>query len=423
MSLNFKNFRGNWFIDSDYANAMSLVVFDLLSQKKPSLLNYKTDVNINKQSVSGSSPSGPQKVALIEIKHPILKYDDRWMGVVGTSTIVSLIDKINQDDQYLGAVFDVDSGGGQSYGTPLLFEAIKNSKKPIGVFTNGVMASAAYYGFAAADVIIADPRAEAIGSLGAYTYVVDTSGILKKYGGNIHKFYASKSDEKNYEHEQVLEGNYEPYIKKILDPLVDTFHADVISVRPNISPDTLRGNTYNGVKSLEMGLVDKLGTLEDTINHVVTLAINNNHNSINMAKERPQLQTLLGLDSPLEEMDGYSSISSEDIDSIEQSLENSNNELIKARENLTGQQTQLNDLETSVNAIITSHNIEVETTATLSEKITAVNTHISDLTAKLGGKDGAEITRPIADPDETDGEGNIIDNTASHNRLAELINN
>ena len=127
-----------------------------------------------------------------------------------------------------------------------------------------------------ANHIIANKRAEAIGSIGAYTTILDLKGFYEQIGVKIHEIYATKSTDKNAEYREVLEGNYEPYLKNELDPLVDQFIEDMRNSRSNISEEVFNGATYNGPEALEKGMVDSLGDLNDAINKVFELSNNKN---------------------------------------------------------------------------------------------------------------------------------------------------
>jgi protease-4 len=59
------------------------------------------------------------------------------------------------------------------------------------------MCSGAYYIAAATQKIIANKRADAIGSIGAYATIVDSNGIFEHFGAKVHTIYAKKSTEKN----------------------------------------------------------------------------------------------------------------------------------------------------------------------------------------------------------------------------------
>src|SRR5690606_21664710 len=168
-----------------------------------------------------------EKYAVIDpIKSPIYKYNQEC-GPRGTKTIMNVLDRLRNDDTVAGVVLDIDSGGGQVYGTPEFHDYLVDYPKPLVTYTDGIMASAAYYIGASADHIIANKRSDAIGSIGAYAQFLDLQGYYEQKGAKLHTIYSSKSEEKNKSYRELLKGNYDIYIKENLDPIVNDFINDI----------------------------------------------------------------------------------------------------------------------------------------------------------------------------------------------------
>lgn len=277
-------------------------------------------MNSGGRNSTGSSQK--EYVAVISIHSPILKYDQEC-GPKGTRTFIALMEEVLHDPAAVGVVLDIDSGGGQASGTPEFYDFIRNYTKPVVTYTNGFLGSAAYYIGSAADHIVAHPRADAIGSIGAYTEILDLSGFYEQKGAKVHTFYADKSTEKNSEYREVLQGNYKPYLQKVLNPLVETFIADMKAARATISEDVFNGATYAGPVALEKGLVDSLGTLNDAIEKVFSLKNSkstNTKNEMSKPNSYPNLEATLGLESPLAVNDNGSYLNEEQKTAIETTL-------------------------------------------------------------------------------------------------------
>ena len=365
---------------------------------------------IEKQSATENTSvnSSANKVVVVDFNQPVLKFDyGYWLG---TKTYTKILSQLANDDTVAGVVLNMDSGGGQVYGTPEFYDYISNYPKPIVAYTDGYMCSGAYYIAAATQRIFANKRADAIGSIGAYATIVDSNGIWEHFGAKVHTIYATKSTEKNSEYREVIDNsNYEPYIKNQLDPIVETFVTDMKFTRPQISEEAFKGGTWTGEQSVEMGLVDENGTIQDAINHVFELSMNSNNQKPNTNMNtinRPRVQAVLGLDAPLASTDNGSYLNDEQIDAFEarlETLETENSTL----------QTQLNDgdkahqatidaansqlteatnaataMETSVNAIM--ENLGLPVAGTLTEKLAAIDAK----SIEVGKRDGANPTAP-----------------------------
>lgn len=363
-----------------------------------------------KQSATenASASSSANKVVVVDFNQPVVKFD--YWPWLGTKTYTRILNQLANDDTVAGVVLNIDSGGGQVYGTPEFYDYIKNYSKPIVAYTDGYMCSGAYYIAAPTQRIFANKRADAIGSIGAYATIVDTNGILEHFGAKVHTIYATKSTEKNSEYREVIDNsNYEPYIKNQLDPIVESFVSDMKEARPNISEEAFKGGTWNGEQSIEMGLVDENGTIQDAINYVFELSMNSNNQKSNTnmnTKSLPKVEAVLGLDAPLASNDNGSFLNEEQLDAIESrfdALESENSTLqTQVSEANAEKETAVNaiteqlseatnattTLETSVDAIMT--NLGLPVAGSLTEKLAAIDAK----SIEVGKKDGATATAP-----------------------------
>ncbi|KKM05296.1 hypothetical protein LCGC14_1755580, partial [marine sediment metagenome] len=290
-------FNRPWYIEQNYAQGHMPLVMGILTgntlgekddvKKKPSLVRLA--------DVQASPGSTDTRVAVLNIKNPIVKHD-QFCGPQGTKSMMRQLDRLKGDDSIAGVVLDIDSGGGQAYGTPEFYDYLMDYPKPVVAYTDGLMCSAAYYIGSASSEIIANKRAEAIGSIGAYSQLFDLDGFYEKQGVKVHTMYATKSTEKNKSYRDAMKGEefYGSYIKEELDPLVDNFISDMQAARPNINSEVFKGATYSGEKALEMGLVDALGTLDTAIQRVFELSEKQNPKSTQMSKNYPKIETVIG---------------------------------------------------------------------------------------------------------------------------------
>jgi len=431
-------FASPFYINKEYAQSLIPSLYSALVLGKTSVKTEKEKelAAVNKSQSSSNDTSGvtATTVVILSIKTPIQKFST--YEYLGTKSFVSILDYYKNDPSVAGVVLDIDSGGGQVYGTGEFYDYLRAYPKPIVTYTDGYMCSAAYYLGNAATWIVANKRADAIGSIGAYTTIVDFSGIWEKYGAKVHEFYATASTEKNGDYREVIDNsNYEPYIKNVLDPIVATFHADMLATRPQLNEAVFAGGTWSGEKALEMGLIDETGTLQTAIDKVFSLAnlndnINQNTNK-NMSKQLLKVQAVLGLTAALATTDNGSYLNEEQLDLIENridALETSEadlqTQLEEAKKN-PALQTELAtatgtiaSLETSVDAILVEAGLEA--TGTVTEKIAALSGKVKE----MANKDGANHTTTIVDPKQAAGQTKTyVDANAGHNQLAnEMFN-
>lgn len=380
-----------WYIEQNYGASFMPLVLNMINGVHVEAPEEKQETLILHNLASNNNISSNQKqVAVLSIKNPIVKHD-QFCGPQGTKSMMRDLEALKTNASIAGIVLDIDSGGGQAYGTPEFHDYLKSYPKPIVAYTDGLMCSAAYYIGSAANHIIANKRAEAIGSIGAYTQLLDLTGYYEKQGAKLHTIYATKSTEKNKAYREALTGEYESYIKEELDPLVETFHADMLSARPQLKEATLKGGTWTGEASLKMGLIDEIGTLETAINKVLELS--DNKKQTTMSKERENLQAVLGLETPLATTDNGSYLNEEQLDALEQTLQEAETAINTSNETLIEAQEALNNATTENESIITSVNEALELTGdakvtTVADAFTAMQNHI----AQLGKQPGATHT-------------------------------
>jgi signal peptide peptidase SppA len=166
-------------------------------------------------------------------------------------------------------VLDIDSPGGQAAGIQELAAKIANARgtKPIIAQVNPEAASAAYWLATAADEIVATPSGE-VGSIGAYAYHLDRSGLNETLG--VKPTYISYGEYKT-------EGNPDgpltdealTEVQASVDRVGKQFESDVAKYRgvdlATVRKDWGKGRMVDASRAKTLGMVDRIGTLEETI--------------------------------------------------------------------------------------------------------------------------------------------------------------
>ena len=415
-----------WYIEQNYGAAHFPLVFNILkgntpiiqeaSEKKETILTYVG------MGASQSTSSTAQQVAVLSIKNPIVKHD-QFCGPQGTKSMMRELESLKNNDAIAGVVLDIDSGGGQVSGTPEFYDYLKSFEKPLVAYTDGLMCSAAYYIGSAADHIVANKRADAIGSIGAYTQILDVTGFYAKKGATLHTIYASKSTEKNKAYRDALNGDYESYINKELDPIVETFHSDMLAVRPNLSEATLKGGTWSGDKALAEGLIDEVGTIQTAIDKVFELSDTKTTNTHTMSTNRENLQAVLGLDAPLAATEEGSYLNDAQLTTIEDTMANHATALQTANDAVATAEEETTGLQTTNTSIVNQVNTALELTGenavtNVTDAVAALNAHI----AELGEQPGETHTKTKKKEDVDNPHANMDFDTPFYNTTKQLLN-
>ena len=423
-----------WMFSGDSGNDLLPFLMNIISGKEiKETLNttgfYLSDATMafnpfNPNEASASS-STEEKVGIIQVHHPIFKYD-QVCGPNGTQTIMSVLEGWRNDASIIGVVMDFNSGGGQVSGTPEIANYIFNYDKPLVSYSNDVVCSAAYYMYAASNYRMLNEFADVVGSIGVMTQGINMKGVIEKQGGKVFEIYSDLSPEKNIASRKLQEGDERYVIEKTLNPLAEKFHSDMKRFLPNISEKALKGDVFSPKEAIQEGLVDSFGTLQNAIDKVFELSnakkSNNSKSNTNMnTKSLPNVEAVLGLDASLALTENGSYLNEEQLDAIEASLNtatetsaNLQTQLDDANANhqtaidavnaqLTDAQNNATALETSVDTIMTNLGLSVE--GSITEKIDAINAK----SVVLGKRDGAGSTTPKFDAKKEEGTNSMDD--------------
>ena len=417
--------KGNWLIEPNFAFAQGSLIASFINRQTeftPEKLNPLTafavdakDINGAKYNSSEGFKGAPQNsVAVISVKGVLMK-EDMVCGPAGTATLGRIIQQADNNPNISSIVLHIDSPGGTVDGTEALANIIRNTNKPVVAFVDGLMASAALWIGSAANEIIASTDTDEIGSVGVIMRFADWQPHWEKKGVKFHTVAASTSPEKNKAFDELREGNYDAYIKDVLDP-IDKKFMDTIKERfPNCEDKHLTGKVFFA-RDIMGVFVNSIGTLGDAVTRAYQLSNpeeeNSNHNLKNRRsmKQFAKLNAVLGLDA-LESVDEAVSMNQEQLELVESALLQNDQKVTDARSEAETQRDSANaelvTAQTSLsNAVAAFDSIDPTIAAADSPeaKAEAVRTLLA---AKPGVKieGNLEITDPAAKKStETDWE-------------------
>jgi len=230
---------------------------------------YEEDYDITPED----APAGA--IAVLNLKGPIVK-NSQFCGPRGTVELAAELKKIYANPNFIGAIIDLDSGGGQAYAVKPLTDVLEERNKPVVILAGNLLCSAGYYIAAYGDEIICDHPRSMIGCIGVMQHMVNTQPALEKLGVEFHNVNATQSPLKNKTFTDALAGDYTKLRSDLLDPLAEDFTADVKKQRPGITNDKtiFQGETFLANKALDLGMIDYLGNKDFAISRVKTLSKN-----------------------------------------------------------------------------------------------------------------------------------------------------
>jgi ClpP class serine protease len=286
-------FKSQWLIDASEARNYLPMVHNMIElgtkfERQDNIIELmivaegqqaKTVQSVNGSVISPDEFASKKNTIVMSISGPLLK-GDQECGPVGMMTMANMINTLSAQENVGTIILDIDSPGGQVFGTQELANAIKQSpKKTIAVVQEGMACSAAYWIASSCDEIYSTGKLNVFGSIGVMTRIADFDAYYEKEGLKIHNIYSRLSSEKNLDYKEALEGKQD-LVKDDLDFVATEFIAAVKANRPNLNlkaGDPFKGATYKAEQALEYGLIDGIKSFKEILQS--TMETNNKPNT------------------------------------------------------------------------------------------------------------------------------------------------
>jgi protease-4 len=190
-------------------------------------------------------------------------------GRIGGDTISDLLVRARTDNRIKAVVVRIDSGGGSASASEVIsreIELTRQSGKPVFVSMGSVAASGGYWIAAQADQIWATPTT-ITGSIGIFGAFPTFEKSLKSLGITSDGVGTTKLSDA-FDPSRPLNDLIAQSLNQMIDQGYRRFIQRVAEGR-NMAPEAVekiaQGRVWAGITAQELGLVDEIGNLEDTI--------------------------------------------------------------------------------------------------------------------------------------------------------------
>jgi len=221
------------------------------------------------------SEVGDENVAIVVAAGDILN-GSKPPGTIGGDSTAELLRRARHDDSVKAVVLRVDSGGGSAFASEVIrneIEQIKKAGKPVVASMSSAAASGGYWISMAADQIYASP-ATVTGSIGifgmfpTFQRTLETIGISTDGVGTTPWAGEFRPDREMAQHtgeliQMVINRGYDDFIERV---------AEYRGMEKAAVDEIAQGQVWTGAEALELGLVDELGGLDDSIDAAAELA-------------------------------------------------------------------------------------------------------------------------------------------------------
>lgn len=215
------------------------------------------------------------KVGLIVAKGVILD-GEQPEGSIGSATLSQLIHDAREDDSIKALVLRVDSGGGSAFASEVIRQELELTRQegiPVVISMGSVAASGGYWISMAADEVWATPNT-ITGSIGVFSAFPTIENSLEKIGINTDGVGTTE-----LAGALRLDRALSPLTQNILQQSVNSIYQQFLDLVANARQTSsaqihavAQGRVWTGRAAMDLGLVDKLGNLNETIAAAAELA-------------------------------------------------------------------------------------------------------------------------------------------------------
>ncbi|SDH51036.1 signal peptide peptidase SppA [Chitinophaga filiformis] len=216
------------------------------------------------------------RIAIIYAQGNIVGGDSEKDETISSEHFVKLIREARQDKDVKAIVFRVNSPGGSALASESIWRELTLAKKskPVVVSMGDYAASGGYYISCMADSIFAQPNT-LTGSIGVFAVLPNLQGFFKnKLGVTFDGVKTAQYADLGNTSRPLTEVE-KKFIQNSVDSIYSTFKGRVVEGRKlsGVIVDSIaQGRVWSGVQAKELGLVDRIGGIDDAIKCAAKLA-------------------------------------------------------------------------------------------------------------------------------------------------------
>lgn len=235
---------------------------------KISIVDYAKD-----NATSISSYSKKDKIAIIYAQGEI-RGGEGDVNIIGEIAIKKALKDAREDKKVKAIVLRVDSPGGSALTSELIWREIELTKKtvPVVVSMGNVAASGGYYIASNANTIFAE-KSTITGSIGVFGVLPNMTTLAENIGINAEQVKTHKNAS-GYSLFEPIDADFKQFTLESVESIYTTFLERVATGRKMTIAQVdaiAQGRVWTGTDALQLGLVDKIGGLEDAVKYAATL--------------------------------------------------------------------------------------------------------------------------------------------------------
>lgn len=239
---------------------------------------------------------GGDRIAVVYADGEIVSGNDDD-GKIGSDAYRILLRKLRLDDEIKAIVFRVNSPGGSSLASDVIWREISLARKvkPVVVSMGDVAASGGYYISCAADSVFADANT-ITGSIGVFSMMVNVQSFFRNKLGITFDGVKTAPYADMGSPARPLTETERRFMQAAVDTIYYTFKSRVAAGRKKdigYIDSIAQGRVWTGNYGLGVGLVDRIGTLQDAVTCAARMAKTKDYRVREYPEKKNFLQQLL----------------------------------------------------------------------------------------------------------------------------------
>ena len=246
-----KKLSGKWLIEPKHMELIKLAIDEL-----PVNISQNEDGETEEQNDATMYRAGNCIIIDIcgVISQNVSDFEKEYLGMLDVEDIEASLEFAQNDVASQNIILNINSPGGTVGGVRDLHFYISLMTKPVYVFSNSMICSAAYWIASAASGGIYCSSTTDVGNIGCYIFGYSIGNLMEK---NDYAPYLIKSKGSKFKAMGImpLSDDEKEVLQNEVDEIYNEFKGDVQSAR-RVSDDACNGLSYSGEKAISLNLMD-----------------------------------------------------------------------------------------------------------------------------------------------------------------------
>jgi protease-4 len=218
------------------------------------------------------------------------------VNTIGEGSMRRSLQEARKDKKVKAIVLRIDSPGGNALTSDLIWREVERTKKtkPVVVSMGNYAASGGYYIACNANTIFAENNT-ITGSIGVFGILPNFSQLTKKIGINVEQVKTHENAAR-YSPFVPIDANFKAVTLEGVENIYNTFVSHVAKGRKMTFSQVdaiAQGRVWTGSEALKIGLVDKIGGLNEAITEAAILSKAQNYTTQNYPEYEKDLNDIL----------------------------------------------------------------------------------------------------------------------------------